>query len=127
MPDPNMKILVVDDMSSMRRIIKNTLKQLGYPNTDEAEDGDRALEMVRNTPFDLVVSDWNMPNMNGLDLLKAIRQDPKLSALPVLMVTTEAEMDHILEAIRSGVNSYILKPFTPETMKEKIDKVFKHA
>ncbi|MDC4205775.1 MAG: chemotaxis response regulator CheY [Candidatus Manganitrophus sp.] len=127
MPDPNMKILVVDDMSSMRRIIKNTLKQLGYPNTDEAEDGDKALEMVRNTPFDLVVSDWNMPNMNGLDLLKAIRQDPKLSALPVLMVTTEAEMDHILEAIRSGVNSYILKPFTPETMKEKIDKVFKHA
>ncbi|MCG3110457.1 MAG: chemotaxis response regulator CheY [Candidatus Manganitrophus sp. SB1] len=127
MPDPNMKILVVDDMSSMRRIIKNTLKQLGYPNTDEAEDGDKALEMVRNTPFDLVVSDWNMPNMSGLDLLKAIRQDPKLSALPVLMVTTEAEMDHILEAIRSGVNSYILKPFTPETMKEKIDKVFKHA
>ncbi|MCG3117632.1 MAG: chemotaxis response regulator CheY [Candidatus Manganitrophus sp. SA1] len=127
MPDPNMKILVVDDMSSMRRIIKNTLKQLGYPNTDEAEDGDKALEMVRNAPFDLVVSDWNMPNMNGLDLLKAIRQDPKLSALPVLMVTTEAEMDHILEAIRSGVNSYILKPFTPETMKEKIDKVFKHA
>nr|WP_238339670.1 chemotaxis response regulator CheY [Candidatus Manganitrophus noduliformans] len=127
MPDPNMKILVVDDMSSMRRIIKNTLKQLGYPNTDEAEDGDKALEMVRNAPFDLVVSDWNMPNMNGLDLLKAIRQDPKLSALPVLMVTTEAEMDHILEAIRSGVNSYILKPFTPETMKEKIDKVFKNA
>lgn len=127
MPDPNMKILVVDDMSSMRRIIKNTLKQLGYPNTDEAEDGDKALEMVRNAPFDLVVSDWNMPNMSGLDLLKAIRQDPKLSALPVLMVTTEAEMDHILEAIRSGVNSYILKPFTPETMKEKIDKVFKHA
>ncbi|NKE73081.1 chemotaxis response regulator CheY [Candidatus Manganitrophus noduliformans] len=122
-----MKILVVDDMSSMRRIIKNTLKQLGYPNTDEAEDGDKALEMVRNAPFDLVVSDWNMPNMNGLDLLKAIRQDPKLSALPVLMVTTEAEMDHILEAIRSGVNSYILKPFTPETMKEKIDKVFKNA
>jgi two-component system chemotaxis response regulator CheY len=127
MPDPNMKILVVDDMSSMRRIIKNTLKQLGYPNTDEAEDGEKALEKVRNEPFDLVVSDWNMPNMNGLDLLKAIRQDPKLSALPVLMVTTEAEMDHILEAIRSGVNSYILKPFTPETMKEKIDKVFKHA
>lgn len=127
MPDPNMKILVVDDMSSMRRIIKNTLKQLGYPNTDEAEDGDQALDKVRSAPFDLVVSDWNMPNMNGLDLLKAIRQDPKLSALPVLMVTTEAEMDHILEAIRSGVNSYILKPFTPETMKEKIDKVFKSA
>lgn len=127
MPDPNMKILVVDDMSSMRRIIKNTLKQLGYPNTDEAEDGDQALEKVRTDPFDLVISDWNMPKMNGLDLLKAIRQDPKLSALPVLMVTTEAEMDHILEAIRSGVNSYILKPFTPETMKEKIDKVFKHA
>jgi two-component system chemotaxis response regulator CheY len=127
MSDPNLKILVVDDMSSMRRIIKNTLKQLGYPNTDEAEDGQKALEKVRNESFDLVVSDWNMPNMNGLDLLKAIRQDPKLSALPVLMVTTEAEMDHILEAIRSGVNSYILKPFTPETMKEKIDKVFKHA
>lgn len=127
MPDPNMKILVVDDMSSMRRIIKNTLKQLGYPNTDEAEDGDQALDKVRSAPFDLVVSDWNMPNMNGLDLLKAIRQDPKLSALPVLMVTTEAEMENILEAIRSGVNSYILKPFTPETMKEKIDKVFKSA
>ncbi len=127
MPDPNIKILVVDDMSSMRRIIKNTLKQLGYPNTDEAEDGDKALQKVRSEPFDLVVSDWNMPNMNGLDLLKAIRQDPKLSGMPVLMVTTEAEMDHILEAIRSGVNSYILKPFTPETMKEKIDKVFKQA
>lgn len=127
MPDPNMKILVVDDMSSMRRIIKNTLKQLGYPNAEEAEDGEKALEMVRKDSFDLVVSDWNMPNMSGLDLLKAIRQDPKLSALPVLMVTTEAEMDHILEAIRSGVNSYILKPFTPETMKEKIGKVFKHA
>lgn len=127
MPNPSMKILVVDDMSSMRRIIKNTLKQLGYPNVEEAEDGQKALEMVRKESFDLVVSDWNMPNMNGLDLLKSIRQDPKLSVLPVLMVTTEAEMDHILEAIRSGVNSYILKPFTPETMKEKIDKVFKHA
>lgn len=127
MPDSNMKILVVDDMSSMRRIIKNTLKQLGYPNVEEADDGDQALEKVCNEPFDLVISDWNMPKMNGLDLLKAIRQNPKLSPLPVLMVTTEAEMDHILEAIRSGVNSYILKPFTPETMKEKIDKVFKHA
>ncbi len=127
MPSPSMKILVVDDMSSMRRIIKNTLKQLGYPNVEEAEDGQKALEMVRKETFDLVISDWNMPNMNGLDLLKSIRQDPKLSVMPVLMVTTEAEMDHILEAIRSGVNSYILKPFTAETMKEKIDKVFKHA
>ncbi len=127
MHDINMKILVVDDMSSMRRIIINTLKQLGYPNVDEADDGDKALEKVRHEPFDLVISDWNMPKMNGLDLLKAIRQDPKLSTLPVLMVTTEAEMDHILEAIRSGVNSYILKPFTAETMKEKIDKAFKHA
>ncbi|MBI3805826.1 MAG: response regulator [Nitrospirae bacterium] len=127
MLDPNMKVLVVDDMSSMRRIIKNTLKQLGFPNVDEAEDGAKALEKVRSEPFDLVISDWNMPIMNGLDLLKAIRQDAKISSLPVLMVTTEAEMDHILEAIRSGVNSYILKPFTTETMKEKIDKAFKQA
>src|SRR3569832_571769 len=111
MLDPNMKVLVVADMSSMRRIIKNTLKQLGFQNVDEAEDGAKALEKVRSEPFDLVSSDWNMPIMNGLDLLKAIRQDAKISSLPVLMVTTEAEMDHILEAIRSGVNSYILKPF----------------
>jgi len=124
MLDLNMKILVVDDMSTMRRIIKNTLKQIGYQNMDEAEDGQQALNKLRQDSYGFVVSDWNMPNMSGLDLLKAIRQDPALAALPVMLVTAESKKENILEAIQSGVSNYIVKPFTAETMKEKIDKIF---
>jgi two-component system chemotaxis response regulator CheY len=124
MPDLNMKLLVVDDMSTMRRIVKNALKQLGFVNIEEAEDGNSALVKLRAEKFDFVVSDWNMPNMTGLDLLKAIRQDPALKAIPVLMVTAEAKKENIMEAIQSGVSNYIVKPFTAETLKEKIDKIF---
>jgi two-component system chemotaxis response regulator CheY len=124
MPDLNMKLLVVDDMSTMRRIVKNALKQLGFVNIEEAEDGNSALAKLRAEKFDFVVSDWNMPNMTGLDLLKAIRQDPALKAIPVLMVTAEAKKENIMEAIQSGVSNYIVKPFTAETLKEKIDKIF---
>lgn len=124
MPDLNMKLLVVDDMSTMRRIIKNALKQFGFVNIEEAEDGNSALAKLRAEKFDFVISDWNMPNMTGLDLLKAIRQDPALKALPVLMVTAEAKKENIMEAIQSGVSNYIVKPFTAESLKEKIDKIF---
>ncbi|MFY9269195.1 MAG: chemotaxis response regulator CheY [Candidatus Manganitrophaceae bacterium] len=124
MTDLKMKILVVDDMSTMRRIVKNTLKQLGYVNIEEAEDGNGALAKLRGEPFGFVVSDWNMPNMTGLDLLKAIRQDPALAAIPVLMVTAEAKKENVLEAVQAGVSNYIVKPFTAETLKEKIDKIF---
>lgn len=124
MSDFNMKILIVDDMSTMRRIIKNSLKQIGYTNMEEAEDGNGALAKLREGGFEFVVSDWNMPNMTGLELLKAIRQDPALKSLPVLMVTAEAQKENILEAIQSGVSNYIVKPFTAETLKEKIDKIF---
>lgn len=124
MADLSMKILVVDDMSTMRRIIKNALKQLGYQNIEEAEDGQNALMKLRQDAFDFIVCDWNMPNMNGLELLKAVRQDPALKALPFLMVTAEAKKENVLEAIQSGVSNYIVKPFTAETLKEKIDKIF---
>lgn len=124
MPDLQMKILIVDDMSTMRRIVKNSLKQIGYVNVEEAEDGNQALAKLRQGGFDFVVSDWNMPNMTGLDLLKAIRQDAALKAIPVLMVTAEAQKDNILEAVQAGVSNYIVKPFTVETLKDKIDKIF---
>ncbi len=122
--DLNTKILIVDDMSTMRRIIKNTLKQLGYLNMDEAEDGQQALGKLRQESFGFVVSDWNMPNMSGLDLLKAIRQDPALKSLPVMLVTAESKKENILEAIQSGVSNYIVKPFTADTLKEKINQIF---
>ena len=125
MADVNMKILVVDDMSTMRRIIKNALKQIGYCNVDEAEDGKGALQRLRNDTFDFVVSDWNMPVMNGLELLKEIRGDGKLKDTPVLMVTAEAKKENILEAIQSGASNYIVKPFTAQTLQEKIDRIFK--
>lgn len=124
MPDLSIRILIVDDMSTMRRIIKNTLKQLGYQNMEEAEDGQQALGKLRQESFGFVVSDWNMPNMNGLDLLKAIRQDPELKTLPVMLVTAEAKKENILEAIQSGVSNYVVKPFTADTLKEKIDRIF---
>lgn len=122
--DYKMKILVVDDFSTMRRIVKNLLKQLGFENLEEAEDGMQAYTKLKNSGYDFVVSDWNMPNMSGLELLKKIREDPKLKDLPFLMVTAEAEKHKVIEAIQAGVNNYIVKPFTGEILKEKIEKIF---
>lgn len=122
--DNNMKILIVDDFSTMRRIIKNLLRDLGYNNTAEADDGSTALPMLKNGNFDFLITDWNMPTMTGIDLLKAVRADEHLKTLPVLMVTAEAKRDQIVEAAQVGVNSYIIKPFTADTLKEKIDKIF---
>jgi two-component system chemotaxis response regulator CheY len=123
--DPNMKILVVDDMTTMRRIVKNILKQLGFANIEEAENGQEALQKLRTEPFGFVVSDWNMPVMTGIDMLRAIRADEKLKALPVLMVTAEAQQANLVEAIQAGVSNYIVKPFTAETLQEKMSKIFK--
>jgi two-component system chemotaxis response regulator CheY len=126
MPKPEISILIVDDFPTMRKIVKSVLKQLGYQNVAEAEDGQIALNMLKNNPsIEFVVSDWNMPNMTGIELLKAVRADAKLKHLPFLMVTAEADKDNIVEAVKSGVNNYIVKPFNAATMKEKIDKVFK--
>ncbi len=119
-----MKILVVDDFPTMRRIIKNLLTELGFNNISEADDGATALPLLKNERFDFLVTDWNMPNMPGIDLLKAVRADSKLAKLPVLMVTAEAKRDQIVEAAQAGVNGYIIKPFTAETLKEKLDKIF---
>ncbi len=119
-----MKILVVDDFSTMRRIIKNLLRDLGFTNTDEADDGTTALPKLRTGNFDFLVTDWNMPGMQGIDLLKEVRADANLSSLPVLMVTAEAKKEQIVEAAQAGVNGYIVKPFTAATLKEKIDKIF---
>ncbi|MBA4392070.1 MAG: response regulator [Desulfobacca sp.] len=119
-----MKILVVDDFSTMRRIVKNLLKQLGFENIDEAEDGEQAFAKLKNGRFNFIVSDWNMPNMTGIELLKSVRADPELKALPFLMVTAEADKEKVVEAIKSGVNNYVIKPFTAEILKEKMDKIF---
>ena len=123
--DLNMKILVVDDMSTMRRIMKNILKQLGFANMEEAENGQEALQKLRADTFGFVVSDWNMPVMPGIEMLRAIRADEKLKHIPVLMVTAEAQKENLIEAIQAGVNNYVVKPFTAETMQEKINKIFK--
>jgi two-component system chemotaxis response regulator CheY len=123
--DPNMKILVVDDMATMRRIVKNILKQLGFANIEEAENGQEGLQKLREGSFGFVVSDWNMPVMTGIDMLRAIRVDEKLKALPVLMVTAEAQQANLVEAIQAGVSNYIVKPFTAETLQEKMSKIFK--
>jgi len=119
-----MKILVVDDFSTMRRIIKNLLRDLGFTNIQEADDGNTALPMLQQGDFDFVVTDWNMPGMQGIDLLKEIRKDDNLSHLPVLMVTAEAKREQIIQAAQAGVNGYIVKPFTAVTLKEKLDKIF---
>ncbi|MFT6977400.1 MAG: two-component system chemotaxis response regulator CheY [Shewanella psychromarinicola] len=119
-----MKILIVDDFSTMRRIIKNLLRDLGYNNTQEADDGSTALPMLQKGDFDFVVTDWNMPGMQGIDLLRAIRADDSLKHLPVLMVTAEAKREQIIAAAQAGVNGYVVKPFTAATLKEKLDKIF---
>jgi two-component system chemotaxis response regulator CheY len=123
--DANMKILVVDDMSTMRRIVKNILKQLGFNNLEEAENGQDALTKLKADNYGFVVSDWNMPVMMGIDMLRAIRADEKLKTIPVLMVTAEAQKENLIEAVQAGVSNYIVKPFTAETMQEKINKIFK--
>jgi two-component system, chemotaxis family, chemotaxis protein CheY len=123
--DPNMKILVVDDMSTMRRIVKNILKQLGFNNLEEAENGQEALTKLKADTYGFVVSDWNMPIMMGIDMLRAIRADEKLKKIPVLMVTAEAQKENLMEAVQAGVSNYVVKPFTAETMQEKINKIFK--
>jgi two-component system chemotaxis response regulator CheY len=120
----NMKILVVDDFSTMRRIIKNLLKDLGFTNIQEADDGSTALPMLQRGDFDFVVTDWNMPGMQGIDLLRAIRADEKLKNTPVLMVTAEAKKEQIIAAAQAGVNGYVIKPFTAATLKEKLTKIF---
>ncbi len=119
-----MKILVVDDFSTMRRIVKNLLGDLGFTNLDEADDGLTALPILQAGGVDFLVTDWNMPGMTGIDLLKAVRADPKLSTMPVLMVTAEAKREQIILAAQAGVNGYVIKPFTAATLKEKIDKIF---
>jgi two-component system, chemotaxis family, chemotaxis protein CheY len=119
----NLRFLVVDDFSTMRRIVKNLLNDLGYANVAEADDGKTALPMLQAGGFDFLVTDWNMPGMPGLDLLKAVRADPKLAKMPVLMLTAEAKREQIIEAAQAGVNGYVIKPFTAITLKEKIDKI----
>ena len=118
-----MKFLVVDDYSTMRRIIKNLLHDLGYANVTEADDGSTALPLLQNGSFDFLITDWNMPGMAGLDLLKAVRASDKLKKMPVLMLTAEAKREQIVEAAQAGVNGYVIKPFTAGTLKEKIDKI----
>lgn len=124
MADTNLKFLVVDDFSTMRRIVRNLLKELGFTNVDEAEDGIVALAKLRSSSFDFVVSDWNMPNMTGLDLLKEIRADANLKHLPVLMVTAEAKKENIVSAAQAGASGYVVKPFTAATLEEKLNKIF---
>lgn len=126
MVDSNMRFLVVDDFSTMRRIVRNLLKELGFTNVQEAEDGVDALNKLRSAEFDFVVSDWNMPNMTGIDLLRAIRADAKLKHLPVMMVTAEAKRENIIEAAQAGASGYVVKPFTAATLDEKLKKVFQN-
>jgi len=122
--NPEMTILCVDDFSTMRRIIKTLLKQLGYKNILEADDGSTALEVLKENNVDFIISDWNMPKMTGLDLLKAVRQDDAMKEIPFLMVTAESEKDSILTAVKAGVSNYVVKPFKADVLKEKIDKIF---
>jgi two-component system chemotaxis response regulator CheY len=122
--DPNMKILVVDDFATMRRIVKNILTQLGFKNIIEADDGTTALNVLKSEKIGLIVSDWNMPKMTGLDLLKAVRADASMADTPFIMVTAEAQQDNIILAVKAKVSQYIVKPFTAETLSEKLNKIF---
>ena len=122
--DTSIKVLVVDDFATMRRIVKGALKQLGFKDIIEAEDGKAAFDELKKEKVGLIVSDWNMPNMTGLELLKAVRSDDSLKDIPFLMVTAEGQKDNVVEAIKSGVSNYVVKPFTPDTFSEKLQKVF---
>ncbi|MCL5425810.1 MAG: chemotaxis response regulator CheY [Gammaproteobacteria bacterium] len=124
MADKNMSFLVVDDFPTMRRIVRSLLKELGFTNVEEAEDGQDALNKLRAGSFEFVVSDWNMPNLDGLEMLKEIRQDDALKGLPVLMVTAEAKKENIIAAAQAGANGYVVKPFTAATLEEKLNKIF---
>jgi len=122
---PDMKILVVDDFPTMRRIVKTLMRQNGYSNFIEAEDGAQAYETLKSVgDIEFIVSDWNMPNMTGIEFLKAVRADPKFKHLPFLMVTAEAEKENIIEAVKSGVSNYVVKPFTGQTLAEKLAKIY---
>lgn len=125
MADTKMRILIVDDHATMRKIVKNLLKQINFTNAEEADDGTTALEKLKKEDFDFVITDYNMPQMNGMALLKAIREDEKLKKLPVLMITAEASKENILHAAHLGVNDYVVKPFNAEILQAKIDKIFK--
>jgi len=122
--DTSINVLVVDDFATMRRIIKGVLKQLGFSNLIEAEDGEAALKELRKEKIGLIVSDWNMPNMTGLELLKAVRADDNLKNIPFLMVTAEGQKENVIQAVQAGVSNYIVKPFTPETFNAKLEKIF---
>ncbi|NDJ55736.1 chemotaxis protein CheY [Enterobacteriaceae bacterium 4M9] len=124
MADKNLRFLVVDDFATMRRIVRNLLKDLGFNNVEEAEDGQDALNKLRESKFDFVVSDWNMPNMDGLQLLSEIRKDSALGQMPVLMVTAEAKKENIIAAAQAGASGYVVKPFTAATLEEKLGKIF---
>ncbi len=127
---PDIKILIIDDMSTMRKILKNMLKQLGFTNLDEADDGASALPKIEEAhehgrPYEFIISDWNMPQMSGLDLLKKIRADEKYKGLPFLMVTAEAEQGNVVIAVKAGVSNFVVKPFSAQVLREKIEKIFK--
>ncbi|CDL85274.1 chemotaxis response regulator CheY [Xenorhabdus szentirmaii] len=124
MASKDLRFLVVDDFSTMRRIVRNLLKELGFNNVEEAQDGAEALTKLRTAEFDFVISDWNMPNIDGLELLKTIRSEEKLAALPVLMVTAEAKKENIIAAAQAGASGYVVKPFTAAILEEKLDKIF---
>ena len=124
LPDRNIKILVVDDAPMIRRILKNILKEMGFNNIEEAEDGQVALQKLRSQKFDFVITDWNMPNLTGIELVQEIRNDPSLKHLPILMVTAEAKKENVILALKTGVNNYISKPFTPDKIKTKIEAIF---
>lgn len=124
--DTSMRLLVVDDFSTMRRIIKNILRQIGFNNIDEADDGTTAWEVLNKGGIDFIISDWNMPNMTGIELLRKVRASEEFSDLPFLMVTAEAQQENIIEAVQAKVSNYIVKPFTAETLKQKIDKIFEN-
>jgi two-component system chemotaxis response regulator CheY len=122
--DLNMKVLIVDDFATMRRILRNILKQIGFTDIAEADDGATALKELKKEKYDLILCDWNMPEMPGIDLLKALKADEQLKNIPFVMVTAEAQKDNIIEAVKTGVSSYIVKPFSAETVNEKLNKVF---
>jgi len=122
--DTSIKVLVVDDFATMRRIVKGVLKQLGFKDIIEADDGTTALNELKKEKVGLIVSDWNMPKMTGLDLLKKVRGDEQLKEIPFIMVTAEGQKENVIEAVKAGVSNYIVKPFTPETLSEKLEKVF---
>ncbi|MBF0119547.1 MAG: response regulator [Desulfobacterales bacterium] len=121
--DTSIKILIVDDFATMRRILKNILKQIGFKNIDEADDGANALEQLKTVKYDLIISDWNMPKMTGLELLKNVRSMPDFKSTPFLMVTAEAQKQNVIEAVQAGVSNYVVKPFTAEAISDKLSKI----